>query len=158
MEAAGAVASIVAIIDLLAKVASFCCQYATVVKNARSDIDRLQQEVSLLKATFEGALQLAVTLNGLTFQTSKRLRDGLGGCSLQLKELETVLEKWLSPGNAGKMMNWFNPRPLKWPFESKGVDGIIKTFEQHRDTMCGGLDIDQMYGAKIVSTACRSSA
>jgi hypothetical protein len=150
MEAVGAVASIVAIIDLSAKVASLCCRYATAVNNARSDIERLQQEVSLLKATFEGAMQLAETPNDLRFQTSKRLRDGLGGCSLQLKELEAVLEKWLSPGNTRKMMNWFNLRPLKWPFESKDVGGIIKTFEQHRDTMCGGLNIDQTYEGLIL--------
>lgn len=150
MEAVGAVASIVAIIDLSAKVASLCCRYATAVKNARSDIERLQQEVSLLKATFEGALQLVETPNDLRFQTSKRLRDGLGGCSLQLKELEAVLEKWLSPGNTRKMMNWFNLRPLKWPFESKDVDGIIKTFEQYRDTMCGGLNVDQTYEGLIL--------
>jgi hypothetical protein len=150
MEAVGAVASIVAIIDLSAKVASLCCGYATAVKNAKSDIERLQQEVSLLKATLEGALQLVETPNDARFQTSKRLRDGLGGCSLQLKELEAKLGKWLSPRNTCKMMNCFDLRPRKWPFESKDVDDIIKTFEQHRDTMCGGLDIDQTYVGLIL--------
>jgi hypothetical protein len=48
------------------------------------------------------------------------------------------------------MMNCFDLRPRKWPFESKDVDDIIKTLEQHRDTMCGGLDIEQTYVGLIL--------
>jgi hypothetical protein len=41
MEAVGSAASIIAVIELSAKVASLCFQYSSAGKNARSDVERL---------------------------------------------------------------------------------------------------------------------
>jgi hypothetical protein len=55
MAAVESAASIIAVINLSAKVASLCLQYYSVVKNARPDVERLQGELERLKTTLQGA-------------------------------------------------------------------------------------------------------
>jgi hypothetical protein len=87
-------------------------------------------------------LQLFETPNGARLHTSQRLRDGLNGCSTQLTELQTKLETKLHSGPARQAMSRFGIRALKWPFESKGVDGVITTLERYRGTLSTALTID----------------
>jgi hypothetical protein len=142
MEAVGSAASIIAVIDLSAKVASLCFQYSSAVKNARSDVERLQGELERLETTLQGAQRLLESPSGKRLQTSQGLRNGLIDCSSQLSQLQSRLEKKLNPGSARKAMSRIGFRALKWPFESKEIDGIIKNLERYRDTLSGGLVID----------------
>jgi hypothetical protein len=142
MEAVGSAAGIIAIIDLSAKVASLCFQYYSAVKNARSDVERLQGELERLTTTLQGAQRLLESPSGKRLQTSQGLRNGLIDCSSQLAELQSRLEKKLNPGSARKAMSRIGFCALKWPFESKEIDGIIKNLERYRDTLSGGLAID----------------
>ncbi|RYP65643.1 hypothetical protein DL771_008195 [Monosporascus sp. 5C6A] len=141
--AKGAAASVIAVIQLSAKVASLCAQYYSAVRNAKSDIERLQGELGYLKATLEGARQLLESPSGERLRTSQHLRENLGGCSSRLTELETKLEKTLNPGGTRRYMRRFRLHTLKWPFESKDIDGIIRTLERYRDTFSAALQIDQ---------------
>ncbi|KAF2183679.1 hypothetical protein K469DRAFT_634847 [Zopfia rhizophila CBS 207.26] len=143
MEGLGATASVIAVINLSAKVALLCFRYSTAVKNAKPDIERLQEEINRLKTTLEGLRQLLKSTNGPRLQTSQLLREGLSGCSSQLTKLETKLEKKLNPGGTREIMGRIGIRALKWPFESKEVDGIVKTLERYRDALSAGLTIDQ---------------
>jgi hypothetical protein len=52
-EALGLAASVIAVVQLSAKVASLCVEYYTNVKNARDDIIRLQREADGLKVTLK---------------------------------------------------------------------------------------------------------
>jgi hypothetical protein len=142
MEAVGSAASIIAVIDLSAKVASICFQYSAAVKNARSDVERLQGELERLRTTLQGAQRLLESPNGKRLQTSQGLRNGLIDCSSQLSELQSRLEKKLNPGSARKAMRKFGLRALKWPFESKEIDSIINNLERYRDTLSVGLTVD----------------
>ncbi|KAK2926405.1 hypothetical protein FoTM2_013271 [Fusarium oxysporum f. sp. vasinfectum] len=143
MDGLGSAASVIAVIDLSAKVASLCFQYYSAVNNAKTDIERLHGELDRLETILEGARQLLESPNGWCLQSSQRLRDGLSGCSSELITLETKLEKKLNPGTTRKVMSRFGVRALKWPFESNDVDGIIWTLEQYRDTLSSALTIDQ---------------
>ncbi|RYP03189.1 hypothetical protein DL765_010574 [Monosporascus sp. GIB2] len=143
MEGLGAVASVIAVIQLSAKVASLCAEYCSAVKNAKSDIERLQGELGYLKTTLEGARQLLESPSGERLRTSQHLRDNLGGCSSRLTELETKLEKTLNAGGMQRAMRRFRLRTLEWPFQSKDIDGIIGTLERYRDTLSATLQIDQ---------------
>jgi hypothetical protein len=145
MDGLGSAASVVAVIDLSAKVASLCFQYYSAVKNAKSDIERLHGGLGRLNITLEGVRELLESPNGARLLTSQRLWDGLCGCSSQLTELETKLEKELNPGTVGRMMSRLGAPALKWPFESKDVERIIKTIEQFQDTVSAALTIDQTY-------------
>jgi len=104
MEAVGSAASIIAVIDLSAKVASLCFQYSAAVKNARSDAERLQGELERLRTTLQGAQRLLESPDGKRLQTSQGLLDGLNGCFSQLLQLRSRLEKKLNPGPARKVM------------------------------------------------------
>ncbi|KAK3906169.1 hypothetical protein C8A05DRAFT_12083, partial [Staphylotrichum tortipilum] len=115
-EAVGSATSIIAVIELSAKVASLCFQYSSAVRNARPDVERLQAELEGLKTTPEGAQRLLESPNGKRLQTSQGLRNGLIGCSSQLTELQSRLEKKLNPGSARKAMSWIGFRARKWPF------------------------------------------
>ncbi|KAK4033059.1 vegetative incompatibility protein HET-E-1 [Parachaetomium inaequale] len=142
MEAVGSAASIIAVIELSAKVASLCFQYSSAVKNAKSDVERLQGELERLTTTLQGAQRLLESPNGKRLQTSQGLRNGLIDCSSQLSELQSRLEKKLNPGSARKAMSRIGFRALKWPFESKEIDSIIKNLERYRDTLSAGLAVD----------------
>ncbi|KAG8664912.1 uncharacterized protein FPOAC1_012889 [Fusarium poae] len=52
-EALGIASSIIAVVDLSAKVLSLCLQYSREVKNAKDDIDRLHDEVAAFQNTTE---------------------------------------------------------------------------------------------------------
>jgi hypothetical protein len=142
MEVVGSAASIIAVIDLSAKVASLCFQYSAAVKNARSDVERLQGELERLRTTLQGAQRLLESPNGKRLQTSQGLWDGLNDCSSQLSQLRSRLEKKLNPGAARKAMSRIGLRALKWPFESKEIDSIINNLERYRDTLSAGLTVD----------------
>jgi hypothetical protein len=142
MDGVGSAASIIAMIDLSAKVASLCFQYFNKVKNAKSDIERLRGELDSLKIVLEDTRQLLQCLNGTRLQTLQRLCDGLDGCSSQLIELQTKLEKKVNTGAAHRTMSCLGIRALKWLCESKDVNGIITTFERYRDMLSAALTID----------------
>ncbi|RYP40199.1 hypothetical protein DL768_010663 [Monosporascus sp. mg162] len=145
MEGIGAAAGVIALIELSAKVTSLCLQYSSAVKNAKSDIERLQGELDRLQTTLQGARQLLESADGERLRTSQQLRDGLGGCSAQLTDLQAKLQSTLDPQGARKIMRRFGFRALKWPYKSENVDAIIRTLERYRDTLSAALLIDQSY-------------
>ncbi|KAF4545816.1 Vegetative incompatibility protein HET-E-1 [Lasiodiplodia theobromae] len=140
-----------AVFDLSVKVAKLCWEYYRKVKNAKSDIERLKEEVDRLKAPLEAAEKLLKSPNGQRLQAAQSLLSALQGCEAQLKELETKLktklEDTLKHGKIYKAMRKIIRRlglsALKWPLESKDVDAIIATLEKHRNELSYALQIDQ---------------
>jgi hypothetical protein len=55
MEGLGAAASVIAVVDLVGKVATVLFQYLTVVKHAKAEIERLREELDRLTATLQSA-------------------------------------------------------------------------------------------------------
>ncbi|KAK4646181.1 hypothetical protein QC761_0040130 [Podospora bellae-mahoneyi] len=144
MDGVSAAASIIAVIELSAKVACLCVQYSSDVKNAKADIERLQRELQGLGTTLQGARELLESPNGKSLKTSQGLVDGLTNCSSQLTQLQLRLEKKLHHGPARKAMRRLGFRALKWPFDSKEIDTIIKNLERYRGILSLGLAVDQV--------------
>jgi hypothetical protein len=140
-EALGLAASVIAVIDLSAKVASRCSEYYANVKNARDDIERLQGEAQRMKETLEQAQSLCNGPNCAKLQALQTLRDGVKDCRIQLAQLETKLE----PRTSQKVMSRCGIRALKWPFRSAEVDGIMEKLGRCRDNISFNLLIDQAY-------------
>ncbi|OBT40523.1 hypothetical protein VE00_09007 [Pseudogymnoascus sp. WSF 3629] len=131
--------SVITVIDLSAKVASWCSEYYANVKNARDDIERLQREAQGLKATLERVQSLCDGPNGVKLQESQSLREAVKDCKKQLDQLETKLE----PRTTNKLMSRYGKRALRWPLKSKEVDGIMKKLGNCKDNISFSLQVDQ---------------
>jgi predicted RNase H-like nuclease (RuvC/YqgF family) len=138
-EALGVASSVIAIIDLSAKVFSLCLQYSREVKNVKDDIERLREEVATFKATTEQLQTLVEGPRGKELKASQQLKFAIeDGCSRLEK-----LEQQLQPSTGRKAMNRFGMRALKWPFESKDVEVTIQNLERCRANVSLALNIDQ---------------
>jgi len=138
-DAIGLAASVIAIIDLSAKVASWCSKYYASVKNARADIERLQGEAQRLKEALEQVQSLCDSPNGTKLQASQTLRDGVKDCTIQLDRLHTKME----PRTRQKVMSRCGIRALKWPFKSNEVDRIIEKLSRCRNNISFSLQVSQ---------------
>ncbi|KAM7210374.1 hypothetical protein V8F06_014238 [Rhypophila decipiens] len=143
MEGLGAAASIIAVVELAAKVASLCLEYSSAVKDARADIDRLRQHTGSLKITVEGAQKLLQGPHGARLENSHKLHEILNDTYSQLGDIVTKLEAKLHSGRSAKAMRSLGLRALKWPFESKDVDKIISNLQRDQATFLAALQIDQ---------------
>ena len=140
MAGIGEAASVIAVIDLSAKVALGCLTYSHAVKNAAKDIDRLQSEVNSLKEVLENVKQLLGTSDGARLSASPQLTKDIDGCRSEL----TTLDQRLNPTKSRKAMSRFGIRALKWPFESKAVYEIIGRLERLKGSISLALQATSM--------------
>jgi hypothetical protein len=117
METLGVAAIVIAVVDLSAKVASLCCQYAKAVKDAPDDVARLQREADGLEKALKRVRLLLDGPSGARLQGSQEIRDILDDCRPPLEKLA----KKLDPGKTRKTMSLVGIRALKWPLKSKDV-------------------------------------
>ncbi|KAL8299267.1 hypothetical protein RB593_009250 [Gaeumannomyces tritici] len=143
MEALGAAASAVAVIELAAKVGALCLQYSRDVKRAKDDIDRFRQQTEALKTIAEGAQRLLQGPDGSRFEIAQNLRSALANARSQLDPIHTRLKEKLKNGRTHRAMRRMGLRALVWPFESKDVEKIISDLRQERDAISAALQVDQ---------------
>ncbi|KAL6351804.1 hypothetical protein LRP88_14897 [Fusarium phalaenopsidis] len=138
-EAVGLAASVIAIISLSTKVTRLCSDYSTAVRNARADITRLQSQLGNLGECLQGAQRLLNDPKNRSLATSQILMDCLDGCTSELVQVQSRLD----PGKARKAMGRFGLRALRWPFDSKEVNGVISNLGRCIQTIILCLQIDQ---------------
>ncbi|KAM3079616.1 hypothetical protein ACMFMG_006028 [Clarireedia jacksonii] len=131
--------SVIVVIDLSAKVISWCSEYYTNVKNAQDDIKRIQGETQRLNEILEQVQSLCDGPNGAKLQASQNLRNGIIECERELTWLKTKL----TPQKKQKLMSRYGIRALKWPFKSKEVDAIMKKLGTCKDTISFSLLVEQ---------------
>jgi predicted RNase H-like nuclease (RuvC/YqgF family) len=138
-EALGVASSVIAVVDLSAKVFSLCLQYSREVKNAKDDIEKLSKEVATFQATARELQTLVEGPRGKELKASQQLTSAIKDGRLRLEELERQLQR----SSCRKSMSRFGLRALKWPFESKEIKGTIEDLERYRGTISLALNIDQ---------------
>lgn len=138
-EAVGLAASIIAIVELSAKVGKLCVQYSTAAGNARADITRLQNRLKDLNVCLEAAQRLVDDPKNTKLATSRSLVDSLNACETELAEVQDRLH----PGSARKAMRRFGLRALKWPFDSKEISTVVSNLERYKQTITLCLQVDQ---------------
>ncbi|KAH7194234.1 hypothetical protein DER44DRAFT_706025 [Fusarium oxysporum] len=138
-EAVGLAASIIAIVELSAKVGKLCVQYSTAAGNARADITRLQNRLKDLNVCLEAAQRLLDDPKNTKLATSRSLVDSLNACETELAEVQDRLH----PGSARKAMRRFGLRALKWPFNSKEISTVVSNLEHYKQTITLCLQVDQ---------------
>lgn len=139
MEGLSGAASVIAVIEVSAKIISLCFQYSTAVKNSIKDIERLQKKVSNIKDVFEQVEQLLGGRNKMLLLATYNLSDSLKECLLQLEKLKTQLE----PSKTRKTMSRVGVRSLKWPFTSKEIENCIASLESYEQIYTLALLADQ---------------
>ncbi|KAL5583777.1 hypothetical protein FOVSG1_015128 [Fusarium oxysporum f. sp. vasinfectum] len=135
----GVASSTIAVVDLSAKVLSLCLQYSREVKNAKDDIERLRKEVAAFQATTERLQTLIEGPRGTELEASQQLVSAIDDGHSTLGKLEQRLR----PSTGRKAISRFGMRALKWPFESKDVEGTIRNVERCRGNISLMLNIDQ---------------
>ena len=139
MDGLSAAASILAVIEISAKVSSLCFQYSVAVKDAKEDVERLKKKIADIEGVLRHLRQLLDQPDHSRVPVTRQLAASLQGCLGQLQRLE----KQLKPGKRQKAMSRFGARALIWPFKSKEVGEIISGLESYQQTFALSLQIDQ---------------
>lgn len=139
MEVLGGAASVIAVIELSAKIASLCLQYYKDVKNSKDDIGRLLQEVTNLNRISTDVAKLLEGPDGPRLQSSQKLRSAVKDT---LWGLQKIREK-LDPGTTRKAMSRVGVRALKWPFSSKDMEKAVHDLSRCTQSVSLALQIDQ---------------
>lgn len=138
MDGLSVAASVIAVVDVSAKILVLCSQYYKAVAGARADISRLQTQLQGIKTTLEHAKALVESPQGASLTTSRDLQNQLSECHSVLQTLASKLE---AGTDKAKRRAWL--RSLKWPFSSKETEGTLLTLERYHRRIMDGLQIDQ---------------
>jgi hypothetical protein len=140
MDGLSGAASVIAVIDMSAKITALCFQYSIAVKDAKDDIERIEMKVGDIKRVLESIKKLLDGPHKAQFSTTHGLFKSLKQCLRRLQELEEELK----PGKTRKTISRFGVRALKWPFTSNQVERIISRIEGYEQTFMLALQVDQM--------------
>jgi septal ring factor EnvC (AmiA/AmiB activator) len=139
MDGLSGAASVIAVVDISAKVASLCFQYSVAVKDAKADIERLHRKVTDINNVLEKLQQLLDKQEKSQLSTTRNMVDLLKECHQQLQGLKDQLE----PSRGRRAMQRVGVRALKWPFTSKQVEKMVISLEQYEHTFSLALQVDQ---------------
>lgn len=139
MDGISGAASLIAVIEISAKIASLCFHYSVAIKDAKYDIERLQKKVVDLQNVLKAVKHLLDERDNTRLPATQKLTGSLKDCFLQLEELKTMLDL----GKTRKAMSRLGVRALKWPFTSKEIEKIINGLEKCEQTFSLALQVDQ---------------
>jgi ankyrin repeat domain-containing protein 50 len=142
MDPLSATASVVAVIQISGTIFDLCRTYFISVKDARKDIQRLQNEITSLQDVLVSLLDLVDTPNAASLQIVKlAIREG-GPVQQCQSELAALAER-IDIGEKKGQMQQFGLRALKWPLSSKDIDKALLTIERHKASISLALASDQ---------------
>ena len=139
MEALGGAASVIAVVDIAGKVLFLCFKYYSDVKDAKTDIDRLCNEIKAVREVFQNVQELAKGPQAAKLLASRCLIEKIPS---RLKEEFERLEDRLNPGKTKKAMQHFGLRALKWPLTSQDIDKTVQVLERYKATLNTALTAD----------------
>jgi hypothetical protein len=79
--------------------------------------------------------------DSVRLSASQELRDAVENCLSQL----TAIKMRLEPNKTSKAMSLVGVRALKWPFQSKEVEKVLKNLERCTQTVSLALGVDQLW-------------
>src|SRR4051794_12419507 len=119
MDGLSGAASVIAVIDISAKIFELCQTYVSAVKEARKDIQRLRDGVTSLQDVMTDVRDLAEDSSLTRRSVFSRLNQQDGPVQQCKRDLERLVVQ-LEPGKVE--MRRFGLRAFKWPFSSKDID------------------------------------
>lgn len=139
MDGASAAASVIALVELSAKVLSLTVEYSNKVKSAKEDISRFRLELE----AFIKVLRILQTLSQIPEATRlvalRSLSESIQQCKLELVHMQKKLE----PTKSQNAMSRYGIRALKWPFENRELQNQIDVLERYKSIFSTALNVDQ---------------
>ncbi|EXL39066.1 hypothetical protein FOCG_18314 [Fusarium oxysporum f. sp. radicis-lycopersici 26381] len=135
-EALGIASSVIAVVDLSAKVISWCVRYAQDVSHAKEDKKRLAEEVTRLNLASVNARQLLRGPHSSRLKASHALYLATVNSQSQLRRIESQLVE----GSGQAKINF---EALEWPFKSKDVQSVIQDLDRCTKAIYSALEVDQ---------------
>ena len=152
MEVIGAVASVITVIQVTARVVSICYDYQSGIRHYPKDIVRITHELQSLRNVLERLADLAQSEDDLTSVALPTLDslNGSGGpleiCEGELKQLEVKL----APARGRfKQVG----RAIVWPLMGKDVQKTLGTLARQRGLFQLALTADQTTMTLAIKTA-----
>jgi hypothetical protein len=147
MDGVSAAASVIAVVDLSAKVASLLFQYAKDVRHAKADVERLRSETANLKSAWENVKELLDGPNGARLVALQKFADPLNTALDESRSRLRRLQETLKP--AKRHLAWLPGRSaLKWPFEKKGVEADAQALARCTQLITLNLLVDHTYASR----------
>lgn len=140
-EAVGVTASIIAIVELSAKLTKLCVQYSKDVKNARDDIAIISRRVTDLEEACGGVQALLSGPDGHKLAASTKLVGAIDDALGRLQKLDDEL----APSKGRQAIKKLGFRSFVWPFQKKQVRETVQDLEGCRHAMLLALQTDQTY-------------
>ena len=144
MDGLSVVASVTAVVQISSQIFDLCRTYYMSVKDARTDIQRLRDEVTSLQDVLASVVDLVDVPGSSTLSTLNLFTQPDGPaqqCHDELLKLLSILDQ----GQGKDKMKKFGLRALKWPLSSKDVDKVLQDLERHKATFNLALAADNTY-------------
>ncbi|KAK6224844.1 vegetative incompatibility protein HET-E-1 [Colletotrichum tabaci] len=153
MEAVGAAASIVALVEISAKLGRQCVDYIKKVRRSKDEIRRLATENDALAQILKQIQDLLsddIKSASVRHQldSSQKFHENLTSCGKMLQDLTAKLDQEPNPG-------WWKRylRALKWPLSGTEVSEAISALHRWREMFQTALSIDQVNIARRIEDA-----
>ncbi|EPS42329.1 hypothetical protein H072_3710 [Dactylellina haptotyla CBS 200.50] len=167
MEVVGGVASVIAVVELAAKVGKICASYMNEVREAQSDIESLRTKTQYLEPVLKELVNLLNGQHKEKLKLVQNLPGAIENCQNQLTELVQRLESRNTtppaaqpslsrPTSGRKFIRKFfqdskNPttgasalavvRQLQWPFEKKELQKILSRLGETQRIIQDALNV-----------------
>jgi hypothetical protein len=139
MEALGVATSVITAVQISKEILSLCAQYALDVKDAKTGIDRLRNEVATVRDVLKGVQYLVEGEDAPKLPTLNTTTVVIDQCLSELEHLKTLL----NPEKSQHPMKRLGSRALRWPFQKNDVNKIIEALQKYKTTLNLAIDIDQ---------------
>jgi Fungal N-terminal domain of STAND proteins len=141
MEALGSVSSIVTVVQIAGSIAKLCGGYISDVKDARQDIERLQQKAATLHDVLQKLMEASDVKKRKPLNLSNEVMISIKQCSQDLERLQ----KKLQPKTGQKTMSKVGLRALKWPLSKASVNDDVRMIEGYLTIFNAALQLGHLY-------------
>jgi hypothetical protein len=139
MAGLGEAASVIAVVQIAAQIATICGGYLSKVQHAKRDIEMMHSKISILHDVTE-KLQILIDDTESNTPVSRSVLQSVIKCQADLEELQKKIE----PGKKQKAMTRFGLRALRWPFSGEEMGRTMSMLEGYTNTFSMALQIDHM--------------
>ena len=131
--------TLIAIVQVSAKVISSCYEYQSVIRHASTEIDRILQEIGDLRNMMERLLQTATKGSNKMENLQDIAKPGhaLQSC---LHDLEYLQHELKDPLKRYKK----RLRPLVWPLQEKQVSKVLSSIGRAREAVMLAISADNV--------------